>query len=66
VSEPTGPLAHLTITGRAEDRGFHRSGGGDARVRDVERRAHGGKLRGDLESSSAKQTRIVWLSMMRS
>ncbi len=51
MSEPTGPLAHLTITGRAEDRGFHRSGGGDARVRDVERRAHGGKLRGDLESS---------------
>jgi hypothetical protein len=51
VSEPTGPLAHLNVTDRAEDRAFHRRGGGDPRIRDVERRAHGGKLRGDLESS---------------
>lgn len=51
MSEPTGPLAHLSVTNRAEDRDFHRRGGGDPRIRDVERRAHGGKLRGDLESS---------------
>jgi hypothetical protein len=52
VSEPAGPLAHLNVMDRAEDRDFHRrGGGGDARIRDVERRAHGGKLRGDLESS---------------
>ena len=51
MSSPGGPLTHLTVTGRAEDRAFHRRGGGDARVRDVERRAHGGKLRGDLDRS---------------
>ena len=51
MSEPTAPLAHLTVSGRAEDRDFHRRGGGDARVRDVERRALGGKLRGDLATA---------------
>jgi hypothetical protein len=51
VSEPAGPLAHLTVTDRAEDRDFHRRGRGDPRIRDVERRAHGGKLRGDLTSA---------------
>lgn len=51
MSEPTGSLAHLSVTDRAEDRDFHRRGGGDPRIRDVERRAHGGKLRGDLDSS---------------
>lgn len=51
MSNPAGPLAHLTVTDRAEDRGFNRSGGGNARIRDVERRAHGTKLRGDLERS---------------
>lgn len=51
MSEPLGPLAHLTVTDRAADRDFHRRGGGDPHIRDVERRAHGGKLRGDLHSS---------------
>jgi subtilase family protein len=51
VTESAGPLAHLTVRDRAEDRDFHRRGGGDARIRDVERRAHGGKLRGDLQSA---------------
>jgi hypothetical protein len=51
VSEPAGPLAHLTVTDRAEDRSFHRPGRGDPRIRDVERRVHGSKLRGDLERS---------------
>lgn len=36
---------------RAEDREFHRPGRGDPRIREVERRAHGGKLRGDLEAA---------------
>lgn len=51
MSSPARPLAHLTVTGRAEDRSFNRSGGGNPRIRDVERRAHGTKLRGDLERS---------------
>lgn len=51
MSSPAGPLAHLTIVDRAEDRDFRRRGGGDVRIRDIERRAHGGKLRGDLERS---------------
>jgi hypothetical protein len=51
MSESTGQLAHLSVTDRAEDHDFHRRGGGDPRIRDVERRAHGGRLRGDLQSS---------------
>ncbi len=51
MSEPAGPLAHLSVTDRAEDRDFHRRGGGDPRIRDVERRAHGGKLRDEVTSA---------------
>jgi len=51
VTETIEPLAHLTVTDRAEDRAFHRRGSGDSRIRDVERRAHGGKLQGDLDRS---------------
>ncbi|WP_211293689.1 S8 family peptidase [Lentzea kentuckyensis] len=52
MSEPaSASLTHLTVLDRAEDRDFHRRGGGDPRIRDVERRDHGGKLRGDLQSA---------------
>jgi Subtilase family len=51
VSEPAGPLTHLTVRDRVQDQEFHRPGHGNPRVRDVERRTHGGKLRGDLKSA---------------
>src|SRR5262249_53278341 len=51
VSEPARPLTHLSVTDRAGDHDFHRRGGGDPRIRDVERRAHGGKLRDDLTNA---------------
>lgn len=38
---PDGPLPHLWVRGCAEDRTFSRSGGGDPKIRAVERRAHG-------------------------
>jgi hypothetical protein len=51
VTEPSARLAHITVTGRVQDQDFHRRGGGDARIRDVERRDLGAKLRGDLASA---------------
>lgn len=54
MSEPAGTLSHLTLQGRARDGVYARSArGGDKRIRDVERRAHGGRLRGDLVSAYA-------------
>ncbi|KFU78454.1 Subtilase family protein [Amycolatopsis lurida] len=57
MSDPRTALTHLTVVGRAENRDFRRRGGGDARIRDVERRPHGGKLRGDLRTSFTKAER---------
>jgi len=54
MSENAGLLAHLTVIDRAQDRSFHRRGRGDSRIRDVERRAHGDKLRDDMETSFAE------------
>jgi hypothetical protein len=51
VSSPLGPLAHLAVINAAEDRTFHRRGGGDSRIREVERRAHGTRLHGQLTRS---------------
>ncbi|MFC8301652.1 S8 family peptidase [Micromonospora orduensis] len=51
MSSPIRSLAHLTITDRADDHAFSRRGGGNPRIREVERRAHGTKLRGDLARS---------------
>ncbi|HCT77519.1 MAG TPA: subtilisin family serine protease [Micromonosporaceae bacterium] len=51
MSRPSEPLPHINVSARAEDRDFHRRGGGDAKIRDVEARAHGRKLRGDLENA---------------
>lgn len=51
MTEPSERLAHITVIGRAQDQDFHRRGGGNPRIRDVERRSLGGKLRGDLASA---------------
>jgi hypothetical protein len=48
-------LTHLLVLDRTEDREFARRGGGDPKVREVERRVHGQKLRGDLTSAIAAQ-----------
>ncbi|WP_028049394.1 S8 family peptidase [Cellulomonas sp. URHD0024] len=42
-------LDHLYIIERAADEGFERGGQGNAKVRDVEHRAHGLAMRGQLE-----------------
>jgi hypothetical protein len=53
------PLAHVWVRERAESVDFHRTGGGDPKIRDVERRAHGGARKQELEESiqSAEQLR---------
>lgn len=52
MAEQNELLPHLTVVDRAESQNFHRAGGGgDARIRDVERRALGSKLRGDLAAA---------------
>lgn len=51
MTDPGGSRAHITVTGRAEDRDFHAGGGRGEKVREVDRRAHGGKLRGDLATA---------------
>lgn len=42
---------HLVVIGGAVDRAFTRQGRGDTNIRDVERRAHGRKLRAEAEAS---------------
>jgi hypothetical protein len=46
---------HLWIRGRASDRSFHRQGGGDPSVRDVERRAHARARRRELDQTIEHQ-----------
>lgn len=41
-------LPHLTITGRAASENFHRGGQGNVKIRPVEHRAHGDKLKGEV------------------
>src|SRR4051812_25920884 len=48
-----GRLDHLTISNRAQNRDFHRPGGGGGKIRPVDRGEHGLKLRGDLASALA-------------
>ncbi len=57
VAEPGSErgLPHLWVTDRSSNRSFHRTGGGDPRVRDVERRAHGRARQRDLEESIETQ-----------
>ena len=51
MPEPQQAFAHLLVRGRSQTREFHRRGGGDPKIRDVERRAHGRARRGELESA---------------
>jgi hypothetical protein len=48
-------LPHLWVTERAHDRSFHRTGGGDPKVREVERRAHGRARRQELDDAIDEQ-----------
>jgi hypothetical protein len=50
---------HLLVVGRAGSRDFTRQGRGDAKVRDVERRAHGRKIQAEATAtfSAQEQTR---------
>jgi hypothetical protein len=54
TSTPDGSLPHLWLRGRAEDRPFRRIGGGDFKVKDVERRAHGQARRAELAGALAE------------
>lgn len=55
MPEPGDRLTHLLVPGRVEDRDFTRGGGGDKKIRDVERRAHGQKVQGEAASSLQQQ-----------
>jgi len=44
-------LPHLLIRGYVEDRIFSRRGGGNVKIRDVERRSHGARIRDDAENA---------------
>ncbi len=46
---------HLLIADRAESRDFTRQGGGDRKIRDVERRAHGAQIQRDAAAALAAQ-----------
>lgn len=45
---------HLTVRGHVENREFRRQGGGNPKVRDVERRAHGRAVKGQLDAAIAE------------
>ena len=44
-------LAHLHVVDRAKNESFHRRGGGNAIIREVEYRAHGKAIRGQLDGA---------------
>ena len=48
---------HLWVRGRAESRDFHRVGGGDRKIRDVEHRAHGRARRDELNRALREHER---------
>ena len=48
MANEDGPLPHLLVLGGIEQRDFTRPGGGDEKIRDVERRAHGAARQGEL------------------
>jgi hypothetical protein len=51
LADHQGGLPHLPVEGRAADRSFHRRGGGDPKVREVERRAHGRARKQELDNA---------------
>lgn len=48
-------LAHLLVLAHVEDREFTRRGGGDPKIRDVERRAHGQRMQAEASTALAEQ-----------
>ena len=56
MPDAAGPLPHLLVHGYVEDREFTRGGGGgDGKVRPVERRAHGERLKSEAERALEAQ-----------
>lgn len=55
MPEPGERLVHLQVHGTAEDRAFSRGGGGDKKIRDVERRAHGRAIQDAADAALAEQ-----------
>lgn len=47
--------SHLLVPDRAESRDFNRRGGGDRKIREVERRAHGQQIQSDAAATFATQ-----------
>ena len=48
-------LPHLLVLGRVESKDFRRQGGGSSEPREVERRAHGERLRTELDDTLRRQ-----------
>jgi hypothetical protein len=73
VANDAAGLPHIWVRDRASDRSFQRRGGGDPKVREVERRAHGRarkqelddaldeqlKLRGEIDESLLEELRAI-------
>ena len=55
MPEPGDVFAHLLVREAVRTEAFNRSGGGDKRIRDVERRAHGRARLGELGSALGDQ-----------
>ncbi len=55
MAEAFTEFPHLTVRGRVEGRAFTRPGRGDAKVREVERRAHGEAISGQLDDALDEQ-----------
>ena len=56
VPDAAGPLPHLLVHGYVEDREFARGGGGgNLKVRPVERRAHGERVKSEADTALATQ-----------
>ena len=56
VPDGAGPLPHLLVHGYVEDREFARGGGGgNPKVRPVERRAHGERVKSEADTALATQ-----------
>lgn len=57
MPEPDRRYPHLLVLDRTEARDFNRQGGGDRKIRDVERRAHGAQIQQDAATALAEQDR---------
>ena len=55
VSNAEQRYVHLLVADRSESRDFTRGGGGDRKIRDVERRAHGRQIQRDAAAALAAQ-----------